>query len=329
MAITADRQWGARPGGNPVPRTAPLSSLPSQASVCVDLITLFRGAILILDEVDLLLHPLRSELHWPLGTKTSLDFTHAADDASAALASARRPGLGGGGMGPVTCSDGLRWQIPMHLMDAVLLAAGQAGPSVLASHDSQQYRQLLEDLKSRVEVRNVSLGVRICMNSHEFKFGTNSLEFGGNFLQTLIMTSLKSNSLEFARFRIRYEFARIQIAFERICIPNATGGLLWECVLSTAKWASAGLMGHRPPDPPPPPCPESAACGMRPPLWMARRCFARRLVPRSLAEGGMPGTSPSPQGPLHGPCPRDAWNGGEAPPAPPPGHPAYAQPLSP
>jgi hypothetical protein len=36
---------------------------------------LFKEGVLLLDEVDLLLHPLRSELHWPLGLKLPLDFT--------------------------------------------------------------------------------------------------------------------------------------------------------------------------------------------------------------------------------------------------------------
>lgn len=36
------------------------------------LFRVFRHSALLLDEVDLLLHPLRSELHWPLGVKVSL-----------------------------------------------------------------------------------------------------------------------------------------------------------------------------------------------------------------------------------------------------------------
>lgn len=36
---------------------------------------LFGESSLILDEVDLLLHPLKSELNWPLGQKDLLDFT--------------------------------------------------------------------------------------------------------------------------------------------------------------------------------------------------------------------------------------------------------------
>ena len=53
---------------------------------------------MLLDEVDLILHPLKSELNWPLGTKEPLDFTQSK-------------------MG-----KGLRWEIPWHLLDAIFYA---------------------------------------------------------------------------------------------------------------------------------------------------------------------------------------------------------------
>ena len=52
----------------------------------------------MLDEVDLLLHPLKSELHWPLGARGALDFTQ---------------GKGG---------PGLRWRLPQWLLGAVTAA---------------------------------------------------------------------------------------------------------------------------------------------------------------------------------------------------------------
>jgi hypothetical protein len=50
-------------------------------------------------QVDLILHPLKSELNWPLGRKRPLDMTRG------------RPGS--------KLGDGLRWQIPFHLLDAL------------------------------------------------------------------------------------------------------------------------------------------------------------------------------------------------------------------
>lgn len=42
---------------------------PQQASRLAEAFTVLRKGALLLDEVDLLLHPLKSELHWPLGVK--------------------------------------------------------------------------------------------------------------------------------------------------------------------------------------------------------------------------------------------------------------------
>lgn len=49
-------------------------------------------------QVDLILQPLKSELNWPLGVKRPLDFTRA------------RPGS--------QLGNGLRWQVPFHLLEA-------------------------------------------------------------------------------------------------------------------------------------------------------------------------------------------------------------------
>ena len=61
---------------------------------------MFNAGKLILDEVDLILHPLKSELNWPLGAKHPLDFTRSRS------------------------GNGLRWQIPLHLLDAIFFATG-------------------------------------------------------------------------------------------------------------------------------------------------------------------------------------------------------------
>ena len=48
-----------------------------------------------MDEVDLILHPLKSELNWPIGKKVPLDFSRSSAGA------------------------GLRWQLPYHLLDSL------------------------------------------------------------------------------------------------------------------------------------------------------------------------------------------------------------------
>lgn len=42
---------------------------------CGLILDVFSSAVLLLDEVDLVLHPLKSELNWPLGPRIALDLT--------------------------------------------------------------------------------------------------------------------------------------------------------------------------------------------------------------------------------------------------------------
>ena len=53
---------------------------------------------MLLDEVDLILHPLKSELNWPIGEKEPIDFAKCK--------------LG----------VGLRWDVQWHLLDAIFYA---------------------------------------------------------------------------------------------------------------------------------------------------------------------------------------------------------------
>ena len=41
------------------------------------ILELFKEGVLLLDEVDLLLHPLKSELNWPIGEKHPIDYTRS------------------------------------------------------------------------------------------------------------------------------------------------------------------------------------------------------------------------------------------------------------
>ena len=73
----------------------------SGAARAVQLLELWRHSVAVIDEVDIVLHPLRSELNWPLGDKYPLDFAPT------------------------------RWQLPMVLLEAVL--AVQAVPMARAA----------------------------------------------------------------------------------------------------------------------------------------------------------------------------------------------------
>ncbi|CAE8591309.1 unnamed protein product, partial [Polarella glacialis] len=71
--------------------------------ICGDVLGMFHNGIMLLDEVDLLLDPLRSELNWPLGRRSPLDLTNVP--------------------GSHRLSHGLRYALPFHLLDAVFAAA--------------------------------------------------------------------------------------------------------------------------------------------------------------------------------------------------------------
>ena len=77
-----------------------LSSSRSQAILSDKIFEIFRSSIEIMDEVDVILHPLKSELNWPLGAKEPLDFTRSRS------------------------GNGLRWGIPSHLLDAIFSCCG-------------------------------------------------------------------------------------------------------------------------------------------------------------------------------------------------------------
>lgn len=66
-----------------------------QLQLCEKIFSIMRDSVEIMDEVDIILHPLKSELNWPLGLKDPLDFTRSR------------------------AGNGLRWAIPSHLLDAI------------------------------------------------------------------------------------------------------------------------------------------------------------------------------------------------------------------
>jgi hypothetical protein len=72
-----------------------IASARIQLQLCSRVFTIFHEGLEIMDEVDIILHPLKSELNWPLGLKEPLDFTYSR------------------------IGNGLRWGLPSHLLDAV------------------------------------------------------------------------------------------------------------------------------------------------------------------------------------------------------------------
>lgn len=82
------------------------SARERESELYADAFALLHNGVALLDEVDLLLHPLKSELNWPSGEPEPLDFTAPSNDG--------------------TTKTGTRWRIPWFLLDAVLVASGSS-----------------------------------------------------------------------------------------------------------------------------------------------------------------------------------------------------------
>ena len=111
-----------------------IKKMRGEIVVCTQIVWLLRQGVLLLDEVDLILHPLKSELNWPLGAKMPLDLTLRT--------------LGGNGR--ATLEAGIRWQIPFHLLDALFFK--ETGRSVtLSLRQSRAAQALLVDIKEALD----------------------------------------------------------------------------------------------------------------------------------------------------------------------------------
>ena len=83
----------------------------------LEVITVYRSSCLIMDEVDLLLHPLKSELNFPIGKKHALDVSPQ------------------------------RWQCAIHCCDAVFYAERKS--MSVNFEQSARARSILEEVRSR------------------------------------------------------------------------------------------------------------------------------------------------------------------------------------
>jgi len=116
MLKTVENMLGLRDPGN-----LKKKQLQRQVKEASRLFSLLKDSVIIMDEVDMILHPLRSELNFPIGTKEPL------------------------GNAP------MRWKFPVYLLDFFLIAGSE--DSVYASHvkDSAMTVKQQEILKSMRE----------------------------------------------------------------------------------------------------------------------------------------------------------------------------------
>ena len=96
-----------------------LPQLAAQAKVACAIVAELQESLLILDEVDMILHPLKSELNWPLGKRKPLDF------------------------------GATRWAVPFHLLDALFFCHNGQTPD--AWRGNRIAEAVLKKLKAAVE----------------------------------------------------------------------------------------------------------------------------------------------------------------------------------
>ena len=98
---------------------------PQDVYYCAEILKLFNTGCLLLDEVDLILHPLKSELNWPIGQKDPIDFS--------------RTKLG----------MGLRWDIQWHALDAIFYYSKRK--MSVAFKDSREAITILEQISNMIQ----------------------------------------------------------------------------------------------------------------------------------------------------------------------------------
>ena len=86
----------------------------------MQLLGVWRGAYAVIDEVDMVFHPLRSELNWPLGDKYALDFAPH------------------------------RWQLPMTLLEAMLAVQSNDPAAMCGIHHASREAEVLGRLVAAV-----------------------------------------------------------------------------------------------------------------------------------------------------------------------------------
>jgi hypothetical protein len=134
-------------------RPEEIKSIKTQATLCSQIFGVLRNSIEIMDEVDIILHPLKSELNWPLGVKDPLGIVINLYIISLSIIQIiltfliislyisidfTRSKTG----------NGLRWQIASHLLDAIFSCCGI--PIVADIADSKLAKKILGDLDTSI-----------------------------------------------------------------------------------------------------------------------------------------------------------------------------------
>ena len=149
-----------------------------EAQLCRDILLILKDGVALVDEVDMVLHPLRSELNFPIGSKHELQLARAPEEEELL----RRE----------EDDARYRWMLPMHMLDAVMAALEEpvSYPDMLNKPGA---RETVGKLKRVVEV-----GVRDCHVSRTPHFTL----LQKNFYDERMRPELASWAMLFVRYGI-------------------------------------------------------------------------------------------------------------------------------
>eukprot|EP00966_Prymnesium_polylepis_P158367 3660630-Prymnesium_polylepis.1 len=112
-----------------------------EADEILRILRILRGATALIDEVDMVMHPLRSELNFPIGKKVELHLMRipeAEGDAARIAEQDKEEALG-------EDKGELRWLLPIHLLDGVYAALESNPAAELAWRKDADLQHVIED----------------------------------------------------------------------------------------------------------------------------------------------------------------------------------------
>ncbi|KAK6588719.1 EF hand family [Cryptosporidium xiaoi] len=141
-----------------------------ELDLCLRILHIFKNeSVIIVDEIDMILHPLKSELHWPIGDKYPLDltsfslFNNNSYDVPEAITSANN--ANGFSISSSENIHGVRWLVPWYLIEALLTKKNEL---YLLSNDQVKKSGSMINLILRIQ-RKIEAGVlnrRLQNNPH-------------------------------------------------------------------------------------------------------------------------------------------------------------------
>ena len=114
-----------------------MSARAAEAELLRDILCTFKSSVALVDEVDWVLHPLKSELNFPIGARKPLQLTRAPTEE----------GKEDDGEGTENKGNGRRrWTLPIELLDGIFAALGDFNSRV-----TSKARDTIEKLKQVVQ----------------------------------------------------------------------------------------------------------------------------------------------------------------------------------